>query len=258
MTLKPLAPLTRLLLPLIKANIVLLVVALAVGGDLSAVEVTNVLVAGKSVTVCQVDLTHDRLELFLNDDTGKPLGSFDAVNRSVQSRGRKLVFGMNAGMYHRDQTPVGLLVIGSQSRAALNTTNGPGNFYMKPNGVFLVSDKGARVVETSEYTGLGETVLLATQSGPLLVRNGRIHPSFSENSTSRLIRNGVGVASSNRVFLAISDVPVNFHEFAVLFRDGLKCPDALYLDGVISSLHLEARRRSDHKWELGPILGVSE
>ena len=129
---------------------------------------------------------------------------------------------------------------------------------MKPNGVFLVSDKAARVIETSEFPGLGEKVLLATQSGPLLVRNGRIHPSFHENSTSRLIRNGVGVASSNRVFFAISDVPVNFHEFAILFRDVLKCPDALYLDGVISSLHLEARHRSDHKWELGPILGVSE
>jgi uncharacterized protein YigE (DUF2233 family) len=140
----------------------------------------------------------------------------------------------------------------------LNTTNGTGNFYLKPNGVFLVSEKGARIVESSEYSGLGEQVLLATQSGPLLVRGGKIHPAFNATSASRIIRNGVGVPSPDVAVFAISDAPVNFYEFATLFRDVLQCPDALFLDGVISSLHSTDRKRSDKKADLGPIIGITQ
>jgi uncharacterized protein YigE (DUF2233 family) len=55
---------------------------------------------------------------------------------------------------------------------------------------------------------------------------------------------------------AISEVPVNLYEFATLFRDVLHCPDALYLDGLISSLHSPDLKRSDKKSKLGPIIGV--
>jgi uncharacterized protein YigE (DUF2233 family) len=73
-----------------------------------------------------------------------------------------------------------------------------------------------------------------------------------------VIRNGVGVSNAGRVVLAISEEPVSLHEFAMLFRDALDCPNALYLDGVISSLHAPALRRSDKKAELGPIIAVVE
>jgi uncharacterized protein YigE (DUF2233 family) len=56
----------------------------------------------------------------------------------------------------------------------------------------------------------------------------------------------------------ISEDPVSFHEFASLFRDTLDCPDALYLDGVISSLHSAKLRRSDARMDLGPILAIIE
>ena len=223
-----------------------------------AVEFTNAVIAGKQVTVCRVNVRQERLQLFLYDDAGKPFKSFEAVDRSLQTRGQKLVFGMNAGMFHRGFSPVGLFVSDGRELAPLNTTNGTGNFYMKPNGVFLVSEKGARVIETSESPDIGERVLLATQSGPLLVRNGKIHPAFSAGSTSRLIRNGVGVSSPDVAVFAISEEPVNLHEFATLFRDVLKCPDALYLDGVISSLHSTERKRTDSKAELGPIIGIAQ
>jgi uncharacterized protein YigE (DUF2233 family) len=93
---------------------------------------------------------------------------------------------MNAGMFHRDLSPVGLFVSDARQLTPLNTTNGYGNFYLKPNGVFLLSDTGAQVVESSEYPALHERVILATQSGPLLVHRGKIHPAFNTDSVSRL------------------------------------------------------------------------
>jgi uncharacterized protein YigE (DUF2233 family) len=45
----------------------------------------------------------------------------------------------------------------------------------------------------------------ATQSGPMLVIDGALHPRFREDSTSLNIRNGVGVsADGQRLVLAIS------------------------------------------------------
>ena len=97
---------------------------------------------------------------------------------------------------------------------------------------------------------------LATQSGPLLVRRGVIHPAFRASSSSRLIRNGVGVTGNYAVFV-ISEKPVTFYELASYFRDELNCPDALYLDGVVSSLHSAELGRTDVKAELGPMIGVA-
>ena len=85
---------------------------------------------------------------------------------------------------------------------------------------------------------------------------GQIHPGFNANSISRLIRNGVGVKTSGEVVFALTEDPMNFHEFATLFRDVLNCPDALYLDGVISSLYAPSLKRNDKKADLGPIIGV--
>lgn len=222
----------------------------------SALEVTNALIAGKRVTVCRVDTRKDQLRLFLYDDAGQPFKSFQAIEHRLQRTGQTLVFAMNAGMYQRGFSPVGLFVSDGKQVAPLNTNDGSGNFYLKPNGVFFVSRNTARILETSEYSSVAEAVALATQSGPLLVRNGKIHPAFNAASRSRAIRNGVGVVSSHLVVFAITEEPVNLHEFATLFRDILKCPDALYLDGVISSIHLPDCHRSDSKSDLGPIIGV--
>lgn len=242
---------------IIKRSAAFCVLAVALLADASAIEFSNVVVAGKRVTICRVNVHKERLQLLLKDDEGRPFKSFDAIDRWLQSRDQKLLFGMNAGMYHRDFSPVGLFVAGGQQLAPLNTNSGTGNFYLKPNGVFLVSEKGARVLESSEYSGLSEQVMLATQSGPLLVHRGKIHPGFNPRSESRLIRNGVGVPSQEMAVFAISDAPISFYEFATLFRDVLKCPDALFLDGVISSLHSIDLKRSDKKTELGPMIGIT-
>lgn len=209
-------------------------------------------------TVVEIDLRTERLEVFLRDDTGAEFKRLDRLEAWLAARGRQLVFAMNAGMYHADFSPVGLLVQEGREVAPLNMASDAGNFFLKPNGVFAVTEAGPRVVASAEYPGLAQKarVQLATQSGPLLLRRGVVHPAFLPHSDSRKIRNGVGVSGRRAIFV-ISEDPVNFHEFALYFRDVLGCRDALYLDGTVSSLFARVLGRSDFRRELGPILGVA-
>lgn len=223
-----------------------------------AVECSIVETPAVRATVCRVQVLKEPLRLFLRDEQGAPFKSFDAIGRWLAPRGQRLLFGMNAGMYRPDYSPSGLYVEDGRQLSPLEVrgSRSKANFFWKPNGVFLVSDRGARVLETSEYPSLHEPVRLATQSGPLLLRHGELHPDFDPNSASRLIRNGVGVGRPDEAVFVISDTPVNFHEFAVLFRDTLHCPDALFLDASVSSLHAAVLGRSDSLKDLGPIVGV--
>jgi uncharacterized protein YigE (DUF2233 family) len=223
-----------------------------------AVEFSQTRIGDKQVTVCRVSLSKAHVQLYLRDDAGQPIKRFDRLETIVKQDGRILLFAMNAGMFHSDFAPVGLFVADGKQASPLNTNSGLGNFFLKPNGVFAITERGARVVETSEFLQINDRVILATQSGPLLVHNGQIHPAFNASSQSRLIRNGVGVTASKDIVFAITEEPVNFHEFAVCFRDVLKCPDALFLDGVVSSLHATKLGRSDARNDLGPIIAVTE
>jgi uncharacterized protein YigE (DUF2233 family) len=210
--------------------------------------------SGRFTTV-RVDLRTNRLELFLRDETGRTFNRFDRLAGWLAGQNQQLRFAMNAGMYHADFSPVGLLVAEGREISPLNVAEGTGNFFMKPNGVFFVTASGARIVETTEYPALAHGVRLATQSGPLLLRNGVVNPVLDAASTSRLKRNGVGI-SKNTILFVISEQPVNFYEFAIFFRDELQCQDALYFDGVVSSLYSVKLGRNDSRTDLGPIIGV--
>ena len=230
---------------------------LAAALPVRAVEFGEARADGKRVTVCRVDPRKEQIRLFLRDDADRPFERLDALAAFVRRHGQTLPFAMNAGMFHADLAPVGLCVVDGLAVTPLNTAPGEGNFFLKPNGVFCVSTDGtARVVETSEFPGLAKPVRLATQSGPLLVRGGKIHPAFRADSSSRLRRNGVGVTADGGVVFAVAEEPVNLSEFAACFRDTLHCPDALYLDGAISSLYAPALQRNDFRVALGPMIGV--
>ncbi|MCK9909871.1 phosphodiester glycosidase family protein, partial [Microbacteriaceae bacterium K1510] len=138
----------------------------------------------------------------------------------------------------------------------LSTADGPGNFSMKPNGVFYVAGKSAGVLETKAFQRRKIDATFATQSGPMLVIDGKLHPRFLKDATSRNRRNGVGVKGSSVVF-ALADDPVTFHQFARVFRDVLKTPNALYLDGSICRLYASDIQRNDFGFPLGPIVAVS-
>jgi len=209
-------------------------------------------------TVVRVDPARQALRLFWQDDTGQPLRRLDRLAAWLKPQGRTLSFGMNAGMYHADGGPVGLLVIDGRELAPLNLSDGQGNFFLKPNGVFLVDANGARIVDAVDYPAAAhDGVRLATQSGPLLLKNGQIHPALRASSASRYIRNGV-CASGGQAIFVISERPVSFHEFASFLRDELLCQDALYLDGAVSSLYSPKLGRNDRWHALGPLFGVTE
>jgi uncharacterized protein YigE (DUF2233 family) len=217
--------------------------------------IENLTDRAEQFTVLRVDAQQEHIELFLHDEAGQTFKRFQLLDTWLKKDGRQLRFAMNAGMFHTDFSPVGLLIVNGQPLAPLNLADAAGNFFLKPNGVFFVSSTAVGVVESSEYPAMAQGVRFATQSGPLLVRKGAIHPAFQVNATSRLIRNGVGV-SGNTVFFVISEKPVNFYEFAAFFRDELHCPDALYLDGVVSGLYAAELNRKDANYDLGAMVGV--
>ncbi len=208
---------------------------------------------GTPYTVCEAGAGAD-LRVFQTAPDGTPFGSFARIEAAL---GRPLVFAMNAGMYHEDRSPVGLLIEDGQERARLVTAAGPGNFGMLPNGVFCVLETGFAVIESRAFARTPPACRYATQSGPMLVIDGALHPRFRADSDNTTVRNGVGVpADGSRAVFVIADRPVNFHAFARFFRDRLGLPDALYLDGQISRLYAPELGRSDWGFAMGPIVGL--
>ena len=63
----------------------------------------------------------------------------------------------------------------------------------------------------------------------------RSHPAFDPDSTSRFVRNGVGVTTDGQVLFVQSIQPVTFHSMAEVFLAN-DAPDALYLDGAIARM----------------------
>lgn len=177
------------------------------------------------------------LRFFWKRPDGSPYGGISAVREDLSSRGETLRFAVNGGIYSKQLEPLGLYIEDGKILEGLNRGRGGGNFFLKPNGVFYVTGEGARVVETDRYDPRGR-VANAVQSGPMLIIDGKLHPRFIPGYHSRHVRNGVGVDRVGRVVFAISDGPVNFHDFGTLFRDRLDSPDALYLDGKISQMYL--------------------
>ena len=223
----------------------------------AALECSRIVFHDVPASICKVDLRTDHLRLFLNDADGKPLNSFQRLSQTLRQHGERLLFAMNAGMYRQDFSPLGLFVADGKPAHRLNLATAYGNFYLKPNGVFLVSASGARLVASEDYNSVREPITLATQSGPLLVQNGTINSLFDPHGVSKYVRNGVCVINTHEVVFAISDQPVNFYDFAALFKDELRCPDALYLDGSISSLYSASLGRDDEWVPLGPIIAVT-
>lgn len=209
-------------------------------------------------TVCTVDARSDRLRLYSRDAEGKPYATFAALAAALAQEKQTLVFAMNAGMFEETLGPVGLLVEGGVQRHAANTRDGPGNFHMKPNGVFWFGPRGAGVMETQAYLAAHLHPAFATQSGPMLVIDGAIHPKLQPDGTSLKVRNGVGVRDGHVAVFAISREPVSFWRFASLFRDRLGCRDALFLDGTVSSLYAPELGRTLQLVPVGPMVGLTE
>ncbi len=237
-----------------KLPVCLAIVAVVACAQARAVDCATTKSGDISFTTCRVDLHAESLRIFYADADGKRYGGFSRLRDSLANAKRELLFAMNGGMYHPDYQPVGLLVIDGQELAPINRSTGDGNFFLQPNGVFLIDDTGARVVATDDYRD--EKPIMATQSGPMLLHRGLIPDMFSASSKSRHLRNGVCAPKPDQAVFVISEDEVTFRQFAEYFRDVLGCSEALYLDGTISSLYAPALKRADQRAELGPIVGV--
>jgi uncharacterized protein YigE (DUF2233 family) len=211
---------------------------------------------GAGYAVCEVTAGAD-LRLWLNGPDGQPMGTFDRLRAAVTAGGGTLVFAMNAGMYHPDRRPVGLYIEDGEAATDIVTAASAGNFGMRPNGVFCVGTDGFSVIESRVFAKAPPDCRYATQSGPMLVIGGALHPRFLPESDSLNIRNGVGVTpDGQRAVFVISDQPVSFHAFGSVFRDVLGTPDALFLDGSISRLYSAELGRDDFGFPMGPMVGL--
>lgn len=214
---------------------------------------------GATFTICRTDLARHELRLVTFDSAGKPLRDFVRLRAQLGGETDRLVFAMNAGMYDWDGYPIGLHVEEGRTRHQLNLKSGEGNFHLAPNGVFWIDSSGAHVASSAAFAAMRPTqVSLATQSGPMLVIGGALHPKFSPDGPSRYVRNGVGIDPFGNPVFVISNEPVSFGRFARLFRDRLGCRDALFLDGLVSALWDGSSGRNSQTVNLGPMLAVLE
>lgn len=212
---------------------------------------------GDAFIACAADPGRHEIRLARRQEDGRP-GSLAELERSLGAAGSHVLFAMNAGMYDPARMPVGLYVADGQEEQPLNLNAGHGNFFLKPNGVFWIDRAGRpHVDESAAFARSRARPLWATQSGPLLLRGGAMHPAVSENGTSLHVRNAVGV-SGDRAWFVISERPVSFGRLARFLRDRLDCADALYLDGTVSSLWAPVLGRRDRRRDLGTFVVVLE
>ena len=214
---------------------------------------------GDAYTVCTFDVTEHDIRLFHSDAENEPFRQFETLERELDEQGEVLVFAMNGGMYHDDRRPVGFYRDQYGDQASVNTNDGPGNFHLKPNGVFWLTKTLSGITESAAYLEQGIDPVYATQSGPMLVIEGELHAGINPEGTSQRRRNGVGVSADGRsVSFVISDAAVTFYEFATLFRDEIQVPNALFLDGQVSRIYMPQIDRNEQGSDLGPIVGVVE
>ena len=197
------------------------------------------------------------LEFFWKNEKGEHFKNAENLISWLKSKNKKLLFSTNGGMYKKDNSPQGLYVENTNTKSEIDTSNGSGNFYLKPNGVFyLTTDKTPMICKTEDFVN-NEKIKYATQSGPMLVVNGEIHTAFKKNSTNLNIRNGVGILPNNQIIFAISKKEINFYDFAEYFKR-LGCKNALYLDGFVSRTYLPEKNWKQIDGNFGVIIGVTE
>lgn len=208
------------------------------------------------LTVCTADPAKHRIALANLGADKQPFGSLSAFAAGVEPS--TIAFAINGGMYGDDLKPVGYYVENGERLKELDRGDGTGNFYMKPNGVFFGTGGGWRVLGSNTFfETVGDRPQFGTQSGPLLLVDGKLHPEIQEDGPSKAIRNAVGVDAAGKAHFVISNAPVSFGQLARFYRDELKVATALYLDGQVSSLWDPASERQD-KGRVGPIIVVTK
>jgi uncharacterized protein YigE (DUF2233 family) len=200
-----------------------------------------------------------RIRMVLGPKDGKPWRDLATYAANRPANAQPVVFAMNGGMFDDDGMPIGYYVENGERLHRLIRNSGPGNFHLKPNGVFFGSGGKWEIRTTRDfYDHVATRPEWGTQSGPMLVINGELHPKIDPEGKSLRIRNAVGIDSAGRALFAISDGPISFGQLARFYRDVLKVKNALYLDGTVSSLWAPQSDRLDTGYPLGPLIVVEK
>jgi uncharacterized protein YigE (DUF2233 family) len=226
----------------------------ATEGNVSACE--PVMFEGTPFTHCVADPARHRIATALDGPDGQSARSLAVLADALPEPG-KVAFAMNGGMFDELGEPIGYYVQDGERRHTLNRNEGGGNFHLMPNGVFYGTGSEWRVRTTDDFAeNVDKRPDFATQSGPMLVIGGKLHPAFDADGDSKKTRNAVGVDTAGRAHFVISEAPISFGKLARYYRDVLKAPDALFLDGTVSQLWDPARGRMDQGAALGPLIVV--
>ncbi len=210
-----------------------------------------------ALTHCTADPAKHRIAMDLGPEDGAPYRSLANLAAGRGTDGNLVAFAVNGGMFDGEGKPIGYYVENKNRQQELSRSDGPGNFHLKPNGVFFGTG-GKWEVRTSDdfYSNVGDRPQFGTQSGPMLVIDGELHPEIAENGPSKAIRNGVGIDASGKAHFVISDQPLSFGQLARYYKDELKVANALFLDGNVSALWDPASDRLDLGAAIGPIIVV--
>ena len=209
------------------------------------------------LTHCLATPARHTIAMDLGPSGEAPYRSLTALSRARSSDG--VAFAMNAGMYDDEGKPIGYFVEDGERLQTLSTADGEGNFHMKPNGVFFGTGQTWEVRSTEDFlANVRERPDFGTQSGPMLVIDGKLHPEISQDGESRLVRNAVGVDDKGRAHFVISNAAISFGKLARFYRDQLGAKNALYLDGNVSALWNPVTGRLDSGAPIGPIVIVEK
>lgn len=218
---------------------------------------TSVTFEDVALTHCIADPAKHRVLMDLGPSGGAAYRSFAKLAADRPPDASAVAFAVNGGMYDGEGKPIGYYVENSERRKELSRSDGPGNFHLKPNGVFYGTG-GKWSIRTADdfFARVGDRPEFGTQSGPMLVINGKLHPEITQDGPSRAIRNGIGIDKAGRAHFVISQAPLSFGKLARFYRDVLKTPNALYLDGNVSALWDPASGRMDDDVPVGPMIVV--
>ena len=211
-----------------------------------------------SILTYTINPKKQSLKFYWKNRKDSIIQTFDNLKTEVESNKEALVFAMNGGMYKKDFSPQGLYVEKGKILSKLDTIDkGFGNFYLQPNGVFLVTENGVPIITKTQDFKIYNAIDYATQSGPMLVIDGALHPKFNKGSSNLNIRNGVGILPNGDLLFAMSKEKINFYDFALFFKDK-GCENALYLDGFVSKTYLPSKQWEQLEGEFGVIIAETK
>ncbi len=212
--------------------------------------------AGNFITY-EADLKKVTLKLYWKNSQGNLYRNFTSIKADEENKHHQLLFAMNGGMYKTDNSPLGLYIENFKTISVVNKASGGGNFYLKPNGIFYITKENVAAVVSTENFSNSSNIKYATQSGPMLLINGSIHPDFKKGSTRLNIRNGIGILPNGNPIFVMSKTEVSFYDFADYFKS-LGCKNALYLDGFVSRTYLPEQHWLQTDGDFGVMIGVTK